>query len=171
MAMKIYFYGCVSMDGYLADKDHKIDWLYETGATEETSYADFYRDMDITVMGKKTFDEIADMEGVESFYDSTENYVFTHAESLPVANFIPVSGDVVETLKKFPQDKKVWIVGGNTILAELLNRDLVDVLYVQVASVLLGEGIPLFTQEEGVRRFTLKEVHQFGPFAEMVFEK
>ncbi|MEN2667254.1 dihydrofolate reductase family protein [Listeria aquatica] len=169
--MPIYFYGCVSMDGYLADKDHKIDWLLETGTTEETNYDAFYKRMDITVMGKRTFDDIADMDGIESFYGTTENYVFTHADSLSVKNFIPISGNVVERIKNMPQDKNIWIVGGNTILAELLDHDMIDEFYVQVAPVLLGDGIPLFTQKEGVKRFKLKEVHQFGPFAEMVFEK
>ncbi|EUJ33014.1 hypothetical protein MFLO_05365 [Listeria floridensis FSL S10-1187] len=169
--MTIYFYGCTSMDGYLADKNHRIDWLHETGTTEETSYDAFYEQMDMMVMGKKTFDEIKDMEGLASFYANTENYVFTHADTLSVENFIPISGDVVEFIQSVQADKNIWVVGGNAILAPLLNADMVDVLYLQVAPVLLGEGIPLFTQEEGLKRFNLKKVNQYGPFAEMVFEK
>ena len=43
-------------------------------------------------------------------------------------------------------------------MAPLLERDMVDRLIIQVAPVLLGEGIPLFTQKEGLRRFCLDEV-------------
>ena len=40
-------------------------------------------------------------------------------------------------------EKRIWIVGGNTVLAPLLDADLVDHLIVQVAPVLLGGGRPL----------------------------
>ena len=41
--MSIYFYGCVTMDGYLSDKAHNLDWLYQTGPTTETDYEEFYK--------------------------------------------------------------------------------------------------------------------------------
>lgn len=41
--MSIYFYGCVTMDGYLSDKAHNLDWLYQTGTTTETDYEEFYK--------------------------------------------------------------------------------------------------------------------------------
>ena len=65
--------------------------------------------------------------------------------------------------------KRVWVAGGNTILAPLLNRDRADYLIMQVAPVLLGEGIPLFTQREALRRFRLEEVRKYGQFAELVY--
>ena len=37
------------------------------------------------------------------------------------------------------------------------------------APVLLGEGIPLFTQGEPLRRFRLEEVRRYGQFAELVY--
>ena len=76
--MAVYFYGCITMDGYLADSQHRIDWLHQLGSVEDTGYDDFYRQMDITIMGKRTFEEIQDLQDVESFYQATENYVFTH---------------------------------------------------------------------------------------------
>ena len=97
--------------------------------------------------------------------------MFTHAASLPQKGFVPVSGDVAEFVTKLGPDQNIWIVGGNTILAPLLERDMVDHLIIQIASVLLGEGIPLFTQKEGLRRFQLDEVKRYGQFAELVFSR
>ena len=65
-------------------------------------------------------------------------------------------------------EKNIWVVGGNTILAPLLERDLVDQLIIQIAPVLLGDGIPLFTQKEALRRFRLESVRKWGPFAELI---
>ena len=166
--MSVFFYGCITLDGYLADKDHGLSWLHETGSPEETDCDRFYSAMDITIMGKRTFEEIAQLEDAASFYPTTKNYVFTHAASLPQKGFIPVSGDIAEFVEGLGQDKDIWIVGGNTILAPLLERDMVDHLIVQVAPVLLGEGIPLFTQKEGIRRFRLDEVRRYGQFAELI---
>ena len=169
--MSVFFYGCVTLDGYLADKNHGLDWLHQTGNAEDTGYDAFYQKMDVTIMGKRTYDEIAKLEDAASFYPTTENYVFTHADSLPQEEFIPVRGDVAEFVAGLGPDKNIWIIGGNTILAPLLERDMVDHLIVQVAPVLLGEGIPLFTQKEGQMRFRLDEVKRYGQFAELIYSR
>jgi len=169
--MSVYFYGCITMDGYLADKDHNLNWLYESGSVEETDYESFYKSMDITIMGKRTFNEIKNMENIASFYPTTINYVLTHAESLSVNGFIPVNCDIVEFVKQIDKDKNIWIVGGNTLVAPLLEHDMVDVMIIQIAPVLLGKGIPLFAQKEGLKRFQLKEVKKYGQFAELVYNK
>lgn len=168
--MSVFFYGCVTLDGYLADKHHNLSWLNETGTMAETGYEDFYRKMDVTVMGRRTFEEIAKLEDAASVYPTTKNYVFTHADRLPDKGFIPVSGDIPRFVAGLGE-RNIWIVGGNTILAPLLERDMVDYLIVQIAPVLLGEGIPLFTQKEGLRRFRLEEVKQYGQFAELIYSR
>lgn len=168
--MGVYFYGCVTLDGYLADKNHGLSWLHETGSAEETGYEDFYRKMDVTVMGRRTFEEIAKLEDAAAVYPTTENYVFTHAGRLSCKGFIPVSGDIPGFVTGLGE-KNIWVVGGNTVLAPLLERDMVDHLIVQIAPVLLGGGIPLFTQKEGLRRFRLDEVKRYGQFAELIFSR
>lgn len=169
--MSIFFYGCITMDGYLADKNHNMDCLYQAGTIEETDYESFYKSMDITIMGKRTFNEIENIENIDSFYPTTKNYVFTHAESLSVEGFIPVNCDIVEFVKQIEKDKNIWVIGGNTILAPLLDNDMVDNMIIQIAPVLLGKGIPLFSQKEALKRFSLKEVKKYGQFAELIYNK
>ena len=82
--MGVYFYGCITLDGYLADKSHNLDWLYQTGTTEETGYENFYQAMDITLMGKRTFSEIEKLGDAGEIYPTTQNYVFTHSRQLLV---------------------------------------------------------------------------------------
>lgn len=169
--MSVFFYGCMTIDGYLADKNNNLDWLYQTGTIEETGYDSFYKKMDITIMGKKTFNEIEKIEDVASIYGTTKNYVFTHAESLSVSEFIPVNCDVVEFVRKIEKNKNIWVIGGNTILAPLLDNDMVDKLIIQIAPVLLGDGIRLFSQKEVLKKFYLEEVKKYGQFAELIFRK
>ena len=166
--MSVYFYGCVTLDGYLADKDHGLDWLHQTGAAEDTGYEDFYARMDVTLMGRRTFREVERLGNPAEIYPATENYVFTH-RPLRQAGFTAVSGSPAAFVERLDRAKNIWVIGGNTILAPLLDRDLVDHLIIQVAPVLLGKGIPLFTQGEALRRFRLDAVKQYGPFAELVY--
>ncbi|MCI9264352.1 MAG: dihydrofolate reductase [Oscillospiraceae bacterium] len=169
--MSVYFYGCVTLDGYLADKNHGLGWLHETGGVEETGYDAFYRQMDVTLMGRKTFQEIKTLGDPSSIYPTTQNYVFTHRTAPLPQGFTPVSGDVPALVEGLGRDKNIWIIGGNTILSPLLNRDMVDHIILQLAPVLLGGGIPLFTQEEHLHRFHLDEVRQYGPFAELRYSR
>ena len=81
--MSVFFYGCVTLDGYLADKNHGLSWLLETGSSEETDYGRFYQGMDVAIMGRRTFEEIARLEDAASVYPTTDNYVFTHAPACP----------------------------------------------------------------------------------------
>ena len=169
--MAIFFYGCMTLDGYLADKNHEINWLHEIGSVEETSYDAFYKEMDILIMGRKTYDEIKEMADLETFYGATKNYVLTHQKIENTNLFEFVSKDIVEFVSTLPADKNVWIVGGNSLIAPLLDNQLIDKMYLQLAPVLLGGGIPLFTQKEGKQLFDLNEVKQYGQFAELVLVK
>ena len=119
-------------------------------------------------MGRRTFGEIEKNGNPAAAYPTTENYVFTHRE-LTCPGFTAVNGNPVEFVKKLEQNLNIWVVGGNTILAPLLDSDMVDYLIIQVAPVLLGAGIPLFTQKETLRRFRLETVRQYGQFAELVY--
>ena len=56
--MAVFFYGCITLDGYLATKEHGLNWLYDTGSPGETSCDEFYSHMDVTLMGRRTFGEI-----------------------------------------------------------------------------------------------------------------
>lgn len=169
--MSVFFYGCVTLDGYLADKNHRLDWLHQTGTVEDTGYEAFYRQMDVTLMGRRTFWEVERLESAEGVYPTTQNYVFTHGDTLSCRGYIPVQGSVPDFTARLGRDKNIWVIGGNTILAPLLERDMVDHIILQIAPVLLGEGIALFTQREALRRFQLDEVKQYGPFAQLTYSK
>ncbi len=108
--MSVFFYGCVTLDGYLADKTHGLDWLHQTGNAEDTGYDAFYQKMDVTIMGKRTYDEIVRLEDASSVYPTTENYVFTHSANLSRKGFTSASGDVSEFVSGLGPDKNIWIV-------------------------------------------------------------
>lgn len=169
--MSVFFYGCVTLDGYLADREHHLNWLHQTGTIEETGFEEFYARMDITIMGRRTFREIERMKGAKNLYPTTRNYVFTHSEGLAVEGFTPVCCDVRDFVRECGADAQIWVVGGNTLLAPLLEHDMVDEMTIQIAPVLLGGGIPLFAQKEELKRFRLTDVKRYGQFAELHYSR
>ena len=77
--MAVYFYGCITLDGYLAAKGYGLDWLYDTGSPEETSYDEFYSRMDLVLMGRRTFQEIEktgdrSSQGLRRFKDGSQGH-------------------------------------------------------------------------------------------------
>jgi len=169
--MSVIFYGCVSLDGYLADKNHGLGWLHASGSPEETEYDAFYKTIDIVVMGRRTFDEVSKLGSVADIYPTTTNYVFTSRNDLEAEGIQTVSGDVVTFIQKIAADKRIWLVGGGGLLAPLLEAQLVDRMYIQVAPVILGDGIPLFQKQPYSRRFVMSDVKRYGQFAELVYDR
>lgn len=105
---------------------------------------------------------------------STKDYLDFILDQLSELNcngFEAVDESPIDFIKKQDPNSNIWIIGGNTILAPLLENDLIDHLIIQVAPVLLGAGIQLFTQKEDIHRYTLAKVTQYGQFAELVLNR
>lgn len=67
--------------------------------------------------------------------------------------------------------RNIWIVGGAGVLMPLLAADLVDELYIQIAPVVLGAGIPLFKAMAHQQRFELVGTNQYGQLAELHYQR
>ena len=56
----------VSLDGYIARKDHAIDWLENQGTTtEEHGYTQFIDSVDGIIFGRKTYEVVLDLTSGE----------------------------------------------------------------------------------------------------------
>ena len=55
--MKLSVFCGVSVDGFLARPDHSLDFL-ETGEQEPHGFEEFYRSVDVVVIGRKTFEVV-----------------------------------------------------------------------------------------------------------------
>lgn len=53
----------------------------------------------------------------------------------------------------------------------LLAANLIDELYIQIAPVILGDGIPLFNAINQQQRFELVTTNQYGQLAEVHFQR
>ena len=161
-----------SLDGYIATLDDSLTWL--ESVTGDTGYDAFLNEIDIIVMGKRTFEWLSALDKptlAEWPYQDKQTLVLTHSSSLQgrfAHENIKVFDDI-SLLKK--RDSPTWLVGGGELIRECLKEGVIDELFISIAPVLLGDGIPLFPKGEYRQDFILESVKQSGQFAQMHYIK
>lgn len=166
---KIVFYGAISLDGYLSRIDNDLQWLFDTDTGEETTYQTFFDKVDTVVMGRITYQETKKIMGGEAIYPDTQTIVFSHNDNLFYDDATVETEDPVAYLKKLRKQSgdMIWIVGGGNLLKPLIEADLIDEWWIQIAPVLLGEGKPLFEKGNYTNRLTLVDTTIMGELVEL----
>ncbi|MFD1471022.1 dihydrofolate reductase family protein [Companilactobacillus mishanensis] len=173
---KVIFFGAISMDGFLADKDYSLDWLfkYDSKLVTEKCYDPFIKNVGTTIMGRQTYNDLIKEVGKVP-YDDMDNYILSH-HALPVEyqqnNVIQTSGPVTDLVRKLKvsEGKDIWIVGGGKLVTELISTKLIDTLEIQIAPVILGDGQRLFESVDAPSQFKLQSAEQYGQFTDLVFQ-
>lgn len=153
--MTTQYYTATSLDGFIATEDHSLEWLFPLGDLSASSYPAFIADVGALAMGASTYewmrrnaDEVAASVGSPWPYQQP-TWVFTHRTLAPIAgaDIRFVQGDVRPihaAMRAAAGDKNVWIVGGGDLAGQFHDAGLLDELILQVGSVTLGKGQPLF---------------------------
>lgn len=137
----VILYIATSLDGYIARPDGSVDWLFTEG---EYGYAEFYATIDITLMGRKTYEQVLTFG--EFPYPDKENYVFTHHPDTTTSEHVTfVAKDAVGFIRelKAQEGGDIWLIGGGGLIQTCMQDHLVDELRLFVHPLLLGEGLPL----------------------------
>jgi dihydrofolate reductase len=180
--MKTQFYGAASLDGFLATNDDSLDWLLQLGDLEETSYPYFIKEVGALAMGAATYEWLLrnlvkqGTAQAQPWPYEQPAWVFTHRSfEIPAgADVRFVSGDVRPVhaaMAKAAAGKNIWIMGGGELVGQFYDAGLLDEMIVQIASVTLGQGKPMFPREVIKPPLRLKSVQSFGTaFAELSYD-
>lgn len=173
--MKTQYYTATSLDGYIATEDDSLDWLFALGEVGESSYPAFISEVGALAMGSATYewmlrhaDKVAEEVGSPWPY-AQPTWVFTRRE-LPVIPGADIRfaagevGPVHDEMRAAAGGKNLWIVGGGDLAGQFHDAGLLDELIVQVGSVTLGQGKPLFPRRALSPTLRLNSVHQMGPY-------
>jgi dihydrofolate reductase len=180
--VKTQYYTATSLDGFIADANHSLDWLFPLGDIAETSYPTFIKDIGAVAMGSHTYEWMlqhligpdADQPQPWPYHQPT--WVFSSRDLPPVpgANIRFVRGDVRpvhQVMVQAAAGKNVWIVGGGDLAGQFYDHGLLDELHVQVGSVTLGAGKPLLPRKITSPPLRLISARTVGSgFAELIYE-
>jgi dihydrofolate reductase len=156
----------ISLDGYIARRNGALDFL-TIDQEGEALMADFFAKIDTTIMGRKTAAATAEMRksGEIPEMPGISNYVFSRRWKPGKRDgFEVVSGSLtafVRKLKRRP-GKDIYLGGGGELCRSFLREDLVDELYIGLAPVLLGDGIPGFPGKFPQCDFKLTECKSYS---------
>jgi len=171
--MKTQYYTASSLDGFIATDDHSIDWLFPLADINQSSYPEFIEHIGAIAMGSGTYEWLlSNADAVVAEMGSPWPYaqpvwVFSH-RTLPTiqgADIHYVQGDVREhhaDMCAAAAGKNIWIAGGGELAAQFYDADLLDEMIIQVGSVTLGSGRPVFPRQALSPVFKLKSVQQMG---------
>ncbi|MBS7847047.1 dihydrofolate reductase [Pseudomonas fluorescens] len=142
-----------SIDGFIARPDGDIEWLhrpeYETAELNGVTYERFIATVDALVMGRKTLEKVLSFPDWP--YEDTPVIALSH-QPLQIPAHLEgkvevMAGDVTSLVATLAERgmKHLYIDGGQTIQA-FLDAGQVNELIITRIPVLLGQGIPLFSQ-------------------------
>jgi dihydrofolate reductase len=176
------YYTATSLDGYIADENDSLDWLFEVDRDAdggEQSFAAFFADVGAMAMGATTYEWVLRHERVldepdkwRGWYGDRPCWVFTHRTlpAVPGANIVFVQGDVApvhEQMADAAGGRNVWLVGGGDLVGQFADRQLLDEIIVGVAPVTLGRGAPLLPRRLTASRLELVDVSRDRQFARL----
>jgi dihydrofolate reductase len=178
------YYTATSVDGYIADADNSLDWLFEVprnGGSGAGGFAAFFAGVGAMAMGATTYEWVIGHERLDEhpekwgeWYGATPAWVFTHRAlpTVPGADIRFVQGDVVPVHAEMVEaaaGRNVWLVGGGELVGAFADRGLLDEILLGVQPVFLGAGAPLLPRRLTSRRVRLESARQDGQQALLVF--
>lgn len=144
---KIVGYIAASLDGFIADENGKLDWLFKYDGADlgEHDYRTFIQSIRTVVMGRATYDFVAESDAPWAYGDQRCIVV----TSRPVENPrgpLETRHDVDALIAELRalDDGDVWMLGGGQLQMAFLERGALDEIEIYVIPELIGGGMPLF---------------------------
>jgi dihydrofolate reductase len=144
----VIYYLAASLNGFIAGPDGDVSWLNDF-FIPELGFHDFIKRIGGVIMGRKTFDKIA---GFGKWpYGEIKGTVATHRDletSLgPIAKASGSPSDILNAARVNSPGPH-WLVGGADLATQFLGDGLLTRIDLFVIPVLLGSGIPAFTNNK-----------------------
>jgi dihydrofolate reductase len=144
-----------SLDGFIARKDGRVDWMETSDEFVEGDNMDpefveaFLKTIDCYVMGSRTYETALSFEakGFGWSYGDKPTFVLTSRELPRTRDTVEFySGDLAEFVngRLRPKFRSIWFVGGGVVSAECLRLGLADEVRYSILPILIGHGIQFF---------------------------
>lgn len=178
---KTQYYTATSIDGYIADENNSLEWLFEVDEGTENPFGEFFEGVGAFAMGATTYEWVLEndnlLEEPENWHDMYGDvpcWVFTHRDLplVPDANIFMISGDVRrvhEAMLVAAQGRNVWLAGGGNLVGQFVAEGLLDEIILGIVPAILGSGVPMLRHRLLVDDLVLTNVREVGQFAYLTY--
>ena len=178
---KTQYYTATSIDGYIADENNSLEWLFDVDGGNENPFGGFFAGVGAFAMGATTYEWVLENDNVlaepqnwHDLYGDIPCWVFANRELplVPDANVFMVSGDVKrvhEAMLVAAKGKNVWLVGGGDLVGQFVDQGLLDEIILGIAPVVLAGGAPLLPRHLTAQHLALTGTAQIGRFAYLTY--
>lgn len=172
--MKTIYFAAASLDGYIADQNDSLEWLFKNGPTDISFIDEFLATIGAIAMGSTTYQWMLDNNDGPWPY-KVPCLVFTHRKLTAVAgaDIRFVNGDVRtqhEVLMKLAGSKDIWLLGGGDLVGQFYDHGLVDEMHIQTVAVFLNEGKKLFSRRTETAMKALKIQARGDTCVEVIYQ-
>jgi dihydrofolate reductase len=156
--VKIKLFIATTLDGFIARENGSLDWLFELPNPNQIDhgYTNFMKEIDIIIMGRKTYDEVLGFD-IEWPYSNCITYIVTKDENYNVktANSQLLHQINQQVIQKLISESKqnIWLVGGGELITQFLNEKAIDEITLCMIPIILGKGIQLFPGKPDETKF------------------
>lgn len=162
MMRKVVLQLAVSLDGYIEGPNGEFDWCF---TDQDYGMSEFFKRIDSLFIGRKSYELTMAMgdTGMPAFPKLTE-YVFSTTLNEVKPGAILIKGDTEAEVKRIKKEpgKDIWLFGGASLTASLLNLGLIDEINLAVHPIILGGGKPLFSNIKDRIPLTLADTKTYS---------
>ena len=135
--MTTQYYTATTLDGFIADEDNSLSWLFESDSGPDR-FKPFFAQVGALAMGRTTYEWILEHDQLlenplkwADYYGDTPAWVFSNHELEPIkgANLHFVRGDVRpvhEAMTAAAAGRNIWLVGGGELVGQFADAGLLD---------------------------------------------
>jgi dihydrofolate reductase len=182
MTVVQYFTAC-TLDGYIADQNNSLDWLFEVPHDAEDSYWDaWFPEVRALVMGATTYEWMVDHDRMldnpgkwYEYYGDRPGWVFTHRDlpQIPGVQISFVSGGVRPVYEQiagqFPE-ANIWLVGGGDLAGQFYDVGLLGQIILGMTPVTLSRGAPLLPRRITSEHLSFRSAELIGQRVRIVLD-
>ena len=170
---KLILYIAMSLDGFIADQDGKVDFLYGNDPTNNSGdYEAFIKDIDTVIMGNKTYKQLITELSPDRYpYEDMTSYIITRSNQTSIQDNIIYHNDPVALVKALKNEsgKNIFLIGGADVIDPLIQENLIDVYQIYIIPTILGKGIRLFKESDTEKRLQHLRTWTYNGITRLVY--
>ena len=156
----------VSLDGFIEGPNGEYDWCF---TDQDYGMTQFFERIDSVFYGRKSYELTLSMgepteESAFPAFPKLTEYVFSNTLQSVKPGAILLNGDIEAKVRSMKNEagKDIWLFGGASLTASLMNLGLVDEISLAVHPIILGGGKPLFSQITNGIPLTLMDTRRYS---------